>query len=229
MGEEFSKLLKELNEVVKAGINVVVTAHAKMRKFEQPDEMGAYDRWEMKLSKQAGPLLKEWADMILFCNYKTVVVTTQSKTKKAQGGKRVVYTTHHPCWDAKNRHGLPETMDMTYYGSPLQEAIEGGVKDTRPEPVAETKEPKPEKKEPASEVEPEPDPEEGVEYPFKSPLEELKYKANLAGISLGDIQKACIKKKFKGPDQFVEDYEDDFIQSVLLDKWDGFVKFVLKN
>jgi hypothetical protein len=29
---------------------------------------------------------------------------------KAQGGKRVIYTQHHACWDAKNRHGLPEEL-----------------------------------------------------------------------------------------------------------------------
>ena len=57
----------------------MVTAHAKMRKFEQPDEMGAYDRWEMKLSKQVAPLFKEWCDMLLFLNYQTYVVTTENK------------------------------------------------------------------------------------------------------------------------------------------------------
>ena len=69
---------------------MVVTAHAKMRKFELPDEMGAYDRWEMKLSKQVAPLLKEWCDILLFLNYQTFIVTTESKSQKAQGGKRVM-------------------------------------------------------------------------------------------------------------------------------------------
>ena len=86
-----------------------------MRKFEQPDEMGAYDRWEMKLSKQCSPLLKEWADIVLFCNYKTSVLTdANTKSKKATGGKRVMYASHHPCWDAKNRYGLPDQMDMSF-------------------------------------------------------------------------------------------------------------------
>ena len=87
MAEEFSRLLSSLDLCIAAGIHVVVTAHAKMRKFEQPDEMGAYDRWEMKLSKQTAPLLKEWCDMLLFCNYQTFVVTSENDTKKAQGGK----------------------------------------------------------------------------------------------------------------------------------------------
>lgn len=115
MKEEFAKMLADCTKLVECGINVVFTAHAQMRKFEQPDEMGAYDRWEMKLSKQCSPLLKEWADMVLFCNYKTSVITdNNTKSKKATGGKRVMYATHHPCWDAKNRYGLPDTMEMDY-------------------------------------------------------------------------------------------------------------------
>ena len=114
LAEEFAPFFRALDRIVGAGIHVVVTAHAKMRKFEQPDEMGAYDRWEMKLSKQVAPLFKEWCDMLLFLNYQTYVVTTENKSTKAQGGKRVMYTSHHPCWDAKNRHGLEEVLDLDY-------------------------------------------------------------------------------------------------------------------
>lgn len=111
--EEFGRLLNLLDEVISLGINVVFTAHAKMRKFEQPDEMGAYDRWEMKLSKNVAPIIKEWADTVLFVNYKTFAVKVENKVK-AQGGKRVMYTTHHPCWDAKNRYGLPEETEFDF-------------------------------------------------------------------------------------------------------------------
>ena len=39
--EEMGRFLNRLTEVVEAGVNVVLTAHAQIRKFEQPDEMGA--------------------------------------------------------------------------------------------------------------------------------------------------------------------------------------------
>ena len=127
--ESFGKLLNSLNDLIEKGINVVITAHAQMRKFEQPDELGAYDRWELKLSKQVSPLVKEWADMVLFCNYKTMVVNVDNKgaqkgKNKAQGGRRVMYTSHHPCWDAKNRYGLPEELDMDY--SYIAQVMEDG-------------------------------------------------------------------------------------------------------
>ncbi|MBE5973228.1 MAG: ATP-binding protein [Paenibacillaceae bacterium] len=128
--EEFGKLLNLLTDVTKVGINVVLTAHAKMRKFEQPDEMGAYDRWEMKLSKGVAPMVKEWADMVLFCNYKTMVVNVdgqgaQKGKNKAQGGRRVMYTTHHSCWDAKNRYGLPDEVPFEY--DSIRHIIESSV------------------------------------------------------------------------------------------------------
>lgn len=118
--EEFGRFLNRLEDIVEIGINVVLTAHAQMRKFEQPDEMGAYDRYELKLGKktssQTAPLVKEWSDMLLFANYKTfsVAVDDKGKKHKAQGGKRVMYTTHHPCWDAKNRYGLEDELPFDF-------------------------------------------------------------------------------------------------------------------
>ncbi len=47
---------------------------------------------------QTSPLVKEWADMLLFANYKTysVAVDEKGKKHKAQGGKRVMYTSTIP-------------------------------------------------------------------------------------------------------------------------------------
>ena len=113
--ESWIELLKVLDKVIESGKNVVLVAHAQMRKFEQPDEMGAYDRWELKLSKKTAPIIKEWSDMLLFCNYKTTVTEDpKTKSKKAVGGKRVMYATHSPVYDAKNRFGLPDSMEMDF-------------------------------------------------------------------------------------------------------------------
>lgn len=115
IAEAWIALLKVLDKVIESGKNVVLVAHAQMRKFEQPDEMGAYDRWELKLSKKSAPLIKEWSDMLLFCNYKnTITEDPKTKSKKAIGGKRVMYATHSPVYDAKNRFGLPDQMEMSF-------------------------------------------------------------------------------------------------------------------
>lgn len=115
--EEFARLLDALGDVLAAGKHVVVTAHAQISRFEQPDAVGSYDRWTMKTSKQVAPLLREWCDMLLFANYKTVVEKSgagANAKNKASGGKRVLYTTHNPCWDAKNRFGLPDEVPFEF-------------------------------------------------------------------------------------------------------------------
>ncbi|MBQ1789741.1 MAG: ATP-binding protein [Oscillospiraceae bacterium] len=116
IGEEWNRLMTACDACIGKGINVTLIAHAKQRKIELPEQTGAFDHWEMKVSKQVAPLLKEWADLLLFCNYKTFVVTTDNNSKKAQGGKRVMYTSHNPVYDAKNRYGLPDELDLDFKG-----------------------------------------------------------------------------------------------------------------
>lgn len=118
--ETFGKLLDLLSEVMERGRNVCLISHAIMRKFERPDESGAYDRFELKLTKKVSPMVKEWADMVLFCDYKTYVETNKSGKAKATGGARVIRTTHAPTWDAKNRFGLPDELPLKLGEMPVQ-------------------------------------------------------------------------------------------------------------
>ena len=83
VAEEFNKLLSMLENVSACGINVIITAHAAMRKFEQPDELGAYDRWELKLSKKVASRRRraEGASCIRR--------TTRAGTQRTAGGCRI--------------------------------------------------------------------------------------------------------------------------------------------
>ena len=113
--EEFENLLHELDKVIAAGVNVVVCAHAQIKKFELPDEAGSFDRYELKMSKNVSPLVREWCDIQLFANFKTYVVSTENKHHKGTGGtRRVMYASHTASWDAKNRHGLPDEMEFDF-------------------------------------------------------------------------------------------------------------------
>ncbi len=115
LSDEIGKLLNKLTEIKDIGINVVLTAHAETKKHELPDEMGQYDKYTLKLEKRDAGLAKEWADMILFFNYKTTIISdSKSNSKKATGGQRVMYTTHKPAWDAKNRLGLPDELPIDF-------------------------------------------------------------------------------------------------------------------
>ena len=216
LGEEFEKLLKACDLCITAGIHVVITAHAKMRKFEQPDEMGAYDRWEMKLSKQVAPLLKEWCDFLFFCNYQTFVVTSENDTKKAQGGKRVMYTNHHPAWDAKTRVPLPDTLDLDY---------------SKIAHIYERKSEKPVTAKPAPAAGAKPDPEEKSDDGYKSqgtpeedfpetPLELLHNMMETDGVSEADIQKVVASKGHYAIDAPIASYHEKFISGWVIKYWE---------
>jgi hypothetical protein len=103
-----------LNALLDRGMHVVFLAHATVRKFEAPDQAGSYDRFELKLSKQVAPLLKEWADLVLFANYVTRTAEKENGKLRGVGGKeRVLHASHSAAFDAKNRHGLPEKLPFT--------------------------------------------------------------------------------------------------------------------
>jgi hypothetical protein len=111
--ERMTLLLNKLDRVLSAGIHVVLLAHSKVVKFEPPDGAGPFDRYELKLSKQVAPIIKEWADMLLFGNWRTQVKERDKHESGAQykavGGKeRMMYCTRLAAWDAKNRHGMKD-------------------------------------------------------------------------------------------------------------------------
>lgn len=221
--EEFGKFLNLLEDVINAGINVVLTAHAILRKFEQPDEMGAYDRWELKLGKKTtnliAPMVKEWADMVLFANYKTISVSVEKdgKKHKAQGGRRVMYTSHHPCWDAKNRDGLPDEADFDY--SVIKSVIEASP-DSVPAPPAEMPHEQPATvKAPA---EPAVIPDSGI----PKALADLMAKDN---ITEKQIRQAVASKGYFPVDMPVRDYPGDFTDGVLVAAWNQVLAIIKEN
>lgn len=232
--EEFGRFLNSLEEIIEKGINVVLTAHAQLRKFSQPDEIGEYDRWELKLGKKTGsqisPLVKEWADMVLFANYKTFAVATDKEGKKfkAQGGQRIMYTQHHPCWDAKNRDGLPEEIPFEY--SQIKHIIE---------PIGNTEKPK---KEPRVQIDLS-QTEEILTADGKIPDEKPNTKPNIPdgipkaladlmksnNVSESDIQLAVSLKGYFPEGTPIANYPPDFINGVLIGAWDQVYAMIKEN
>jgi hypothetical protein len=199
--DEFSKLLSLLDELIEVGINVVVTAHAKPRKFELPEEQGAFDRYEMKLTRQVAPLIKEWSDALFFVNYKIYVVTTENNSKKAQGGKRVLYTTHNPTYDAKNRFNLPEELELNF--ASIQHLFE---------------EPKVRK-----EVVRFPDPREITSVAL---VEKLNKMIADSGITDVDLQKVVAAKGHYQDSEPISNYSDDFITRWIIPNWKKIVESI---
>lgn len=249
LAEEFGRLLNALEELIELGINVVLVAHAQMRKFEQPDEMGAYDRWEMKLQKKTGPMVKEWADMVLFANYKTYVVNVDGQgvdkgTNKAQGGKRVMYTTHHPCWDAKNRHDLLDILDFHFdeikhcipvRGSAAQPPEQQTTQQTPP-PIPPPEQKKEDKVPGWDEI--------GTTYKNEQDLQRVRDNQrknvidslnlpkaltdlmNQNNVTVAEIQQAVASRGYYPVDTPINNYDPGFIDGVLVGAWEQVFKMI---
>lgn len=118
LDERVGKLLNFFQDIIEKGINVTILAHAKTKNFDSPLGDGSYTRYELKLgaktTQRTASFLKEWADMILFCNYKVQVIENKDKKKHGYGGERCMYTTHSPAYDAKNRFGLDNELPLDF-------------------------------------------------------------------------------------------------------------------
>ena len=222
--EEFGKMLNALNEVIAVGINVVVTAHACLRKVELPEEMGSFDHWEMKTSKKVAPMLREWADMVLFANYETIVVTTDSKKNKAQGSRRVMYTEHHACWDAKNRAGLAPKLPFDY--NEIAAVIEGSAQTPVQTPSpAQTQPPIQTPVQPVAQTPPEPKfeiiDEPAVQLGLNVSLEHRKLADLMAanGVTVDEIRSIVAKRGYYPAGTPVENYDPAFVGGVLVGAW----------
>lgn len=170
--ERFCKILEKARRLADSGMDVVFVCHAEIRKFEMPDERGSYDRWNLKLTKQTAPKMKEAVDWMVFVNYRTNIVGADKaagETKShATGGRRWCFTTHTTAFDAKKRvfMGLPDDCPLDDMAKALPKAIRkavggGGAKAAKAVAEAnpeQTREPKQEKK-------PEPKQEAAAERP----------------------------------------------------------------
>ena len=223
--EDFARLLDGLEQVVASGRHVVVIAHAALSKFEQPDAVGSYDRWVMKTSKQVAPLLREWCDMLLFANYKTVVEKSgagPSAKNKASGARRVLYTTHNACWDGKNRFGLPDEVPFDYES--IRAIVDGSTLTAaaaRPAPA-----PKPA---PALAAQM-----DAARQNIAAALDALGWPPALRDLAAADgiddemlrhgvFQRGCLPE-----DMPVKAYPADFIEN-LVDKWPQWAAFIKEN
>lgn len=219
--EEFGRLLDSLSDLIDAGMNVVLTAHSIIRKFELPEETGAYDRYELKLGQKAGnqcaALAKEWADMVLFVNYKEIVITTKDNKKKVSGGKRVMYTAHNPCWDAKNRHGLAEELPFDYQEIanciPVMNLVTPQPTSAEPEPAPKAPDPPKELPKPPVRAEVEQSDVQTNKEDIPQALADLMSANN---VTAQDIQQAVAHKGYFPADMPIADYPEDFVMGCLV-------------
>ena len=124
---EWRKLLNALDALrATKSMAIVLLCHTKVKTFKNPDGHD-YDRYAPDMHDKTWGLSHKWADLVLFGNFETLVVTAKGdadklerKGKAAGGQVRMLYTERHASYDAKNRLGLPEEIEM---GNSPQEAF----------------------------------------------------------------------------------------------------------
>lgn len=116
----FADILQALNCCRDIGMNVVLISHSEIKRFENP-EGDSYDRYCPKLHRDTAALMQEWADEVLFVNWKVNVrKTDQGGFNKdgrgvgVGGDERVMKTTERPGFLAKNRLSMPEEIPFDY-------------------------------------------------------------------------------------------------------------------
>lgn len=220
LAEEFSTLLIWLEVLIEKGFNVVILAHAMMKTITKPDDDGQYDHWELKLpgntSNKIGPLVKEWADLLLFADFKTIIVTDGLK-KKARGGKRLMYASHTPFADAKNRFGLSDQMPFDYTEIekiiPRREETKK-IEDDKPQVKRQTR-----KKSESHTSDKEKD----------KAISALRLLMADSDISEERVRDAVTLAGKYPEGTKIEDYDLPFIQEELIAKWEKFSQFVNEN
>jgi len=100
------------------GMAVILIAHAKIERFENP-ETESYDRFVPRLHKLAAAVVQEWCDEVFFASYKVYTKQTEEgfNRKRAQGigtGERIIRTQERPAHVAKNRLNLPEELPLDW-------------------------------------------------------------------------------------------------------------------
>jgi hypothetical protein len=100
------------------GMTVILIAHAKIERFENP-ETESYDRYVPRLHKTAAALVAEWCDEVLFAGYRVFTKATDEgfNQKRVQGlgsGERVLKTSERPAHLAKNRLNLPDELPLAW-------------------------------------------------------------------------------------------------------------------
>lgn len=224
--ERFGKLLNALNELADAGINVGFTAHAQLRKIENPEDTGAYDHWEMKCSKQVAPLVREWCDLMLFLNYESVVIhgNTKMDKNKVAGNKRMMYASHQPTFDAKNRFGLPDKLPLEYDGI-------RAVFERKTERKSDIPEPKQQEEYPdvpfigaetGAAIEPDADPLAKINQSLASLM-------RTNGVTYEELQGVVGERGYYPADMPIEFYAADFVEGCLIAAWDNVHNLILKR
>jgi hypothetical protein len=117
--DEWANFIDALNYLRRTkDMTVILTAHAEVKKYNDPANE-PYDRYQIALNKSAGAKMLEWADVVLFANYRIATKESDAgfnnkKNRAIGNGDRIVYTEERPAFHAKNRFNMPPELPFNW-------------------------------------------------------------------------------------------------------------------
>jgi hypothetical protein len=109
--EHWNHFFKGLDLLRDKGMAIVVLAHNEVKSYNPPDGE-SYDKYVIKLQKQAASKLEEWADVLLFAGFRVTVNSDNGKV--VNHSDRIIHATNKPAWAVKTRYQLPDELDMKF-------------------------------------------------------------------------------------------------------------------
>jgi hypothetical protein len=95
--------------------HVILIAHSKIKKFDDPSHSAAYERYIIGINEHAAAVVRQAVDCVLFATFKANVKTLSKTSARGIGdGVRLMFSQHRPAFDAKNRFNLPFEMPLDW-------------------------------------------------------------------------------------------------------------------
>lgn len=96
-------------------MNVILIGHTEIKRFDSPTS-DPYSRYRVNLQQRAADVLDAAADIVGFVNFRVTLKNAEvgfnkKVTHGEGGGARVIYVEERPGFIAKNRFGMPPSLD----------------------------------------------------------------------------------------------------------------------
>jgi hypothetical protein len=120
-GAGYVKAMEQWEEVLtaldflrnKKDMMCILLAHSLIKTFSPPDS-DSYDRYRFNMHDKSSERIKDWADVVIFGNYKVTTKGEKDERKRAVGaGIRAIHTEERPAHWGKNRYSLPYEIPFT--------------------------------------------------------------------------------------------------------------------
>ena len=120
---EWRVMLHKLGNLRARGMHVILVAHGTRKAFKNPTG-DDFEHYAIKLHEKTAALIKEWCDVVGFCEEDIAVAEINGRWKGVSTGRRVIRTQPNAAYDAKTRYMLPKSIPLDW--TSFERAVQAG-------------------------------------------------------------------------------------------------------